>query len=83
MIRDTGAEEPGGAAVEVVTIDADLAATLHAADELLQAGARGAGGLSEARLSGFLARELDFFWKQLTRRPEEPTGRRMERAGHA
>lgn len=83
VVRDAGAEEPGGAAVEVVTIDADLAATLHAADELLQAGARGAGGLSEARLSGFLARELDFFWKQLTRRPEELTGRRMERAVHA
>ncbi|RFC43425.1 MAG: hypothetical protein DVB23_002669 [Verrucomicrobia bacterium] len=73
--------EESGVPVDLIPIDADLAATLHAADDLLQANLRHAGGLSDARLFGFLAKELDFFWRRLTRRPVETAGVPAETSG--
>ena len=54
-------------AFDVVPIDSDLAASLHAADELVQTMLRGGSEFQEGKLFGFLAKELDFFWRRLTR----------------
>jgi len=58
------------AAFDVVTVDSDLAASLHAADELVQTMQRGESEFADAKLFGFLAKELDFFWRRLTRFPK-------------
>jgi len=57
-------------AFDVVLVDSDLAASLHAADELIQTMHRGGSEFQEAKLFGFLAKELDFFWRRLTRFPK-------------
>jgi hypothetical protein len=57
-------------AIDVVPIDADLAASLLAADELIQTAGRAGSEFQENRLNSFLAKELDFFWRRLTRFPQ-------------
>ena len=57
-------------AIDVVPIDADLAASLRAADELIQTAGRAGSEFQENRLNSFLAKELDFFWRRLTRFPQ-------------
>jgi hypothetical protein len=50
-----------------VEIDPELAATLLAAADLVDACPPGAPDSRERLVFGFLARELDFFWRRLTR----------------
>jgi hypothetical protein len=57
-------------AIDVVPIDADLAASLYAADDLIQTAGRAGSEFQENRLNSFLAKELDFFWRRLTRFPQ-------------
>jgi hypothetical protein len=58
------------AAFDVVVVDSDLAASLHAADELIKAALCGESAFPDTKLFGFLAKELDFFWRRLTRFPK-------------
>ncbi len=75
--------ESAAVALDVLAIDSDLAASLHAADDLVQAKVRGAGDVPEARVFGFLAKELDFFWRRLTRRAGARAVRQKESASTA
>ncbi|MFV1994323.1 MAG: hypothetical protein ACC661_02710, partial [Verrucomicrobiales bacterium] len=54
-------------AVDLVWIDAETAGGIYAGNHLLEDMRTGRIRQSEAQVLGFLARELDYFWRRLTR----------------
>jgi hypothetical protein len=76
--RFAGEPSQANVFIDVVAVDAELAASLQAAEELLQAARRGVFRTEESKLNSFLAKELDYFWRRLTRFPKVGAGRPAE-----
>jgi len=53
--------------VDLVRIDAETAGGIYAAAQLLEDLRTGKIRQSEAQVLGFISRELDYFWRRLTR----------------
>lgn len=67
--------------IDLIELRPDLLASLYAAEEVLRLSASLGPGISELRVTGFIAGELDFFWARLTRLPgARPPGRAVEQA---
>lgn len=60
-------EAAAGGEPEIIELAPDLLASLYAAEELLRLAPSWGPQLSELRMTGFVASELDFFWARLTR----------------
>ncbi len=68
LFRDRRQENRVKPLVDRIEIDRELLASLYAADDLIAGSKSGSISATDAEIFGFLARELDYFWRKLTRK---------------